>query len=214
MTKAPDAPVRVMVVDDHHVVRQGLIALLGMYPEVKVVADAADGPTAVRLYRQHRPDVTLMDLRMPGQGGVETITELRAEFPDSRFLVLSTYDVDQDIHRALRAGARGYLLKDVKAADMVATIVAIHQGRRQVPPKLAEVMLARTESNLTERELEVLQFMAKGASNKEIARGLSIAESTVKAHVNAILNKLDVSARTEAVVVAVKRGLVRIDGGG
>jgi DNA-binding NarL/FixJ family response regulator len=212
MSAGSAGEIRIMVVDDHGLVRQGIVTLLGLQAGVKVVAEAADGPTAIALYRQHRPDVTLMDLRMPAMGGVEVIEALRREFPGSRFIVLTTYDADEDIFRALQAGAQGYLLKDMSSDDLVDAIKAVHQGRKQIAPGLAERALARaTEEELTGREADVLKLMAKGLSNKEIGASLQITESTVKGHVNSILAKLGVTARTQAVVTALQRGLVKLD---
>jgi two-component system NarL family response regulator len=203
--------IRVMVVDDHHMVRRGIAALLATEPGLGLVAEAADGDAALAAFRQHRPDVTLMDLRMPGMAGVDAIEKLRAEFPGSKFIVLTTYD-DEDIRRALGVGASGYLLKGMSFEELVGAIRAVHAGGLAVPPNLA-LRAARhpPHSDLSAREHEVLQLMAKGSSNRKIARQLDVAESTVKSHVNNILWKLGVDARTEAVVVAIKRGLVRVD---
>jgi two-component system NarL family response regulator len=210
MSAGGAAKIRVMVVDDHRLVRQGVTSLLRTYGHIEVVAEGADGAEAIALYRQHRPDVTLMDLRMPVCNGVEAIARVRQEFPDAKFIVLSTYDVDHEIARALDAGARGYLLKDMSAAELTAAIEAVHAGRRRLAPEIAERALAPAESDLTDREMEVLRLMAQGQSNKEIGAALAITEATVKAHVTAVLRKLGVSQRAQAIVAAAQRGLVKL----
>jgi two-component system, NarL family, response regulator len=204
--------IRVLIADDHAMVRKAIAGLLATEPGIVIVGEVDDGEQAIAAFRQHRPDVTLMDLRMPHKGGVEAITEIRREFPDARFIVLTTYDDDADIHAALQAGARGYLLKEMTFEQLVEGVRTVHAGGDVVPAELA-LRAARhvpAFSTLSDRELEVLQLLAEGKTNQKIARALSISESTVKGHVNNILWKLGVDARTEAVVVAVKRGLVRI----
>lgn len=204
--------IRVMLIEDHTMVRQGIVALLEMQPDLEVVAEAGDGEAALPTFRQHRPDVTLVDLRLPKKDGVAVIRALRDEFPRSRFLVLTTYDGEDDISQALQAGASGYLLKGAGRAELSEAIRAVHAGRRYVPPELAERVLPRPDADsLTDREVEVLERIARGLGNKEIGAELGISESTVKGHVNNILAKLGVTDRTKALVVALRRGLVRVE---
>lgn len=206
----PRTPIRILVVDDHVLVRQGIAALLKMRPGMEVVAEAGDGEAAIELARTLRPDVTLMDVAMPGLDGVETLVRIRQELPDARVVVLTNSDEDDDISRALQAGAYGYLLKDVSADEFVRAIETVHGGRRLVQPELAARVLGRSSGGLTPREMEVLALLARGRSNKEIANDLGIAERTVKQHVNALMAKLNVSSRTQAALTAVKRGLVKL----
>jgi DNA-binding NarL/FixJ family response regulator len=206
------ATVRVMICEDHVIVREGLVSLLEATEDFQIVAEAGDGAAALELYRQHRPDVTLIDLRMPRVDGVEVIRTIRREFPGSRFLVLTTYDGEDDITRALQAGASGYLLKGTNRATLRDAIRLVHAGRRYLPPELAErVIPGGAAVELTERELEVLRRIAEGLSNREIGDQLGISESTVKTHVNHLLGKLGVTDRTKALVLALKRGLVQIE---
>jgi DNA-binding NarL/FixJ family response regulator len=205
-------PIRVMICEDHQIVREGLVALLQANDDFQIVAEAGDGQTAIELYRRDPPDVTLMDLRIPKVDGVEVIRVLRREFPSGRFLVLTTYDTEEDISRALHAGASGYLLKGTDRATLRDAIRLIHAGRRYISPEIAErVLPGSTAEELTDREVEVLRRLAEGMSNKEIGEQLGIAESTVKTHVNRLLGKLGVTDRTKALVLALKRGLVHID---
>ena len=203
--------IRIMVVEDHHVVRQGLVALLKTTPEMQVVAEAQDGLQAVELFRKHRPDVTLMDLRLPGLGGVQATEAIRKEFPQARIIVLTTFDGDEDIYRAIQAGARGYLLKDMFGEELMEAIRAVHAGKTRIPGIVAERLADRMGGpNLTARELSVLELIVRGRSNKEIADDLGIFESTVKTHVNNILSKLSVSDRTQAATTALQRGIVHL----
>lgn len=205
-------PIRVMVCEDHQIVREGLVALLQAHEDFQVVAEAGDGEAALALFRQHAPDVTLIDLRMPKKDGVEVIRTLRAELPESRFLVLTTYDSEDDISRALKAGASGYLLKGTNRTTMRDAIRLVHNGRRFIPPEIAErVLPGPAAEELTEREVEVLRRIAEGLSNREIGEQLGISESTVKTHMNRLLGKLGVTDRTKALVLALKRGLVQIE---
>lgn len=200
-----------MVVDDQAVVRQGFVALINTVPDMAVIVEATTGQQAVELYREHRPDVTLMDLRMPGTSGVEAITIIRREFPAARIIVLTTYDGDEDIYRSLQAGAQGYLLKDVFFEDLEAAIRAVHAGQRRIPAAIAERLAGRMGgSELTGRELEVLAEIVRGLSNKEIAAALKISEATVKSHINNILSKLGVTDRTQAATTALQRGIVHL----
>ena len=208
---SPDARIRVMTVDDHPIFRGGLAALLAAYPDLKLVAEAGNGRQAVELFRVHRPDVTLMDLSMPVMGGAEAIGHIIAEFPDARIIALTTWDGDGDIHRALEAGARGYLLKDVVSHEVADAIRSVHRGGRVLPPAVAQRLAEFTPRiDLTDRELEVLTQMAQGKSNKEIAVALGRTEATVKVHVLHILQKLDAADRTEAVTIGLKRGLIHL----
>lgn len=201
-----------MIVDDHFVVRMGLAAIIGAYPDLVVVAECSNGRQAIDLFRKHRPDVTLMDLRMPGLGGVEATREIRKEFPSSRIIVLTTYDGDEDIYRALQAGARAYLLKDLPGDELVEAIRAVHSGKTRIPPQVASRLAERLpRSELTAREIEVLELIVKGKANKEIGAALSITEGTVKVHVNNILGKLGVSDRTQAATTALQRGIIHLD---
>jgi two-component system NarL family response regulator len=178
-----------------------------------VVAQARNGREAVELYREHRPDVTLMDLNMPEMGGVEAVQTIRAEFPNARIIILTTYDGDEDIFRGLSAGAKAYLLKEGSVDQLIDTIRAVHRGQVRIPEEVAAKLAARMmTTELTAREKEVLHLIAAGNSNQEIGSALFITEATVKAHVNRILDKLDVSDRTQAVTVALRRGLVHLDG--
>jgi DNA-binding NarL/FixJ family response regulator len=201
--------IRTLVVDDHHVVRQGLVALLKVMPEIEIVGEASDGLQAVDLHRSLRPDITLMDLQLPNLGGVEAITRIRAEAPAARFIVLTTFDGDEDIFRSLQAGAKAYLLKGMTIDDLLSTIRLVHAGKTSISPTIAEKLAERMGTqDLTPRELAVLERIVAGRANKEIASDLAISEATVKTHVNNLLSKLGVSDRTNAATVAIQRGLV------
>jgi two-component system, NarL family, response regulator len=206
------ATLRILIADDHPVVREGLAAIFNHRDDMTVVAQASNGREAVEQYFKHLPDVALLDLRMPEMSGVEAIVEIRKRHPAARLVVLTTFDRDEDIFRALQAGAKAYFLKDAPREDLVACVRSVHCGKTVIPPaiaaKLAEHMSTDT---LTSRELEVLRVMAEGKSNKEIASALGISEGTVKSHVNAIMRKLDASDRTQAVTVALKHGLLQLD---
>jgi DNA-binding NarL/FixJ family response regulator len=204
--------IRIMVVEDHHVVRQGLVALLNTVPDMSVVAEGADGKQAVDLFRRHEPDVTLMDLRMPNMSGVDAVTEIRHDFPAARIIVLTTFDGDEDIYRALQAGARAYLLKGMFGEELMDAIRAVHAGKSRIPPAVAERLASRMGSpGLTARELDVLRLIVAGKSNKEIGEGLNISEATVKTHINSILSKLGVTDRTQATTMALQRGIVHLN---
>ena len=208
---APGTVIRVMTVDDHPIFRDGLAALLTFYKDLALVAEAADGAQAVAMFRTHRPDVVLMDLSMPVMGGAKATEVITSEFPDARIIALTTYEGDADIHRALQAGARGYLLKDALRNHIADAIRSVHRGGRVVPPTVAQKLAEFTPRiELTERELEVLSLMAKGQSNKEIADSIGRTEATVKVHVLHILSKLGVDDRTAAVTVGLKRGMIHL----
>jgi DNA-binding NarL/FixJ family response regulator len=201
--------IRVLVVEDHNVVRQGLVALLNLVEDIQVVGEAADGEEAVVQFRSQLPDVTLIDLRLPKLGGVEVIQRVRAETPQARFVVLTTYDGDEDIYRALKAGAKAYLLKGMTTEELVTTIRAVHAGRSHIPAAIAERLAERMGTeDLTPRESQVLEQIVSGKSNKEIATELAISEATVKTHINTLLSKLGVEDRTQAATAAIRRGIV------
>jgi two-component system NarL family response regulator len=204
--------IRILIVDDHHIVRQGLAALLKTVPGFAVVAEASDGEQAVESHRKHRPDVTLMDLRLPKLNGVAALSRIRAEFPAARVIVLTTFDGDEDIYRAMQAGAKGYLLKGMELAELTEAIRTVHAGKSRIPSRVAEKLAERMgTSSLTARELEVLQLIVAGKSNRDIGTALFISEATVKTHVNSLLSKLGVEDRTQAATTALQRGIVHLD---
>ena len=203
--------IRILVVDDHHVVRQGLVALLNIMSGIEVVGEAEDGLQAVELYRTLLPDITLMDLQLPKLGGVDAILKIRADAPAARFVVLTTFDGDEDIFRALQAGAKAYLLKGMTVDELLSTIQAVHEGKTRISPAIAEKLAERMSAQtLTARELSVLERIVAGRANKEIASDLDISEATVKSHINSLLGKLGVSDRTHAATVALQRGIVHL----
>lgn len=203
--------IRVLIVDDHSIMRQGLATIINRDPEMTVIAQAEDGQQAIAYFSEHQPDVTLMDLRMPQMGGVEAITEICTQFKPARIIVLTTYDGDEDIYRGLQAGAKGYLLKDAKPNELLNAIRIVNRGQQYIPPEVGAKLVQRMSNpELSDRELEVLRLMGQGMSNLDIATALTIGESTVKSHVNRILSKLGVSDRTQAVITAVKRGIVSL----
>lgn len=205
-------PIRVLVADDHPVVRAGLAAILATEPDLSVIAEAGTGGEAVELHRRHRPELTLMDLRMPEMGGVEATRAICREFPNARIIVLTTYDGDEDIHRALQAGARGYLLKHMLRRELVAAVRAVQGGERYIPAEVATRLAERDEgSTLTPREMEVLRLVSRGLTNDEIGGVLGIGTGTISTHVRSILRKLEVSDRTEAVTTALQRGVIHLD---
>jgi DNA-binding NarL/FixJ family response regulator len=201
-----------MVVEDHHVVRQGLVALLNVAEGIEVVSEAGDGVEAITQFRKHLPDVTLMDLRLPRMSGVDVIQRLRMETPHARIIVLTTYDGDEDIFRALQAGARAYLLKGMTGEELIRTIHSVHAGRSYIPPAIAEKLAERMGTEeLTAREFDVLEQIVHGKSNKEIGTELEISEATVKTHINSLLGKLGVTDRTQAATAAIQRGIVPLE---
>ena len=204
--------IRVLVVEDHHVVRQGLVALLSVVDGLEVVGEAADGVEAIVQFRKHQPDVTLIDLRLPRLSGVEVIERIRMETPQARFIVLTTYDGDEDIYRAMQAGARAYLLKGMTSEELIATIRTVDAGKSYIPPAIAEKLAERMGTEeLTPREFDVLEQIVRGKSNKEIATELEISEATVKTHINSMLGKLGVTDRTQAATAAIQRGIVTLE---
>jgi len=211
----PDAVprrIRVLVADDHPVVRTGLAAVIAQEADLELVAEAENGARAVALFRDHQPDVVLMDLRMPAMDGVEAIRTITAQYPAARILALTTYEGDGDIRRALEAGARGYLLKDMLLTEVITAVRAVHRGERVIPPAVA-VRLAEHPpgSDLTERELEVLTLVARGLANRDVAGAIGRTDETVKVHLKNIFAKLRVTDRTEAVTVALARGLIHLE---
>ena len=209
MSGVPDM-IRILAVDDHALLRKGLAAVVNAEPDMKLVAEASNGEEAIEKFRVHRPDVTLMDLQMPGLNGIEAMTRVLAEFPDARIIVLTTYSGDVQVRRALRAGARGYLLKG-HDRELIETIHAVMEGRKRIPPEVAAELAEHvTDDELSAREIEVLKLIAAGNSNKQIADLLCIAEATVKSRITNILSKLGASDRAHAVTIGLKRGIIEI----
>ena len=207
-----DTQLRIMLVDDHYLVRVGLTSVISLEPDMTVCAEAATGEQAIAGFRAHRPDVTLMDVRLPGMGGLEATQLIRSEFPDARIIMLSTYGGDEEIYAALHGGAMAYLMKSVAREELVLTIRKAAAGRRHVSPDMAARLADRiSRASLSIRELEVLRLLFGGKRNREIASALDITEGTVKLHVSSILGKLGAADRTEAVTVALQRGLIRLD---
>jgi DNA-binding NarL/FixJ family response regulator len=203
---------RIMLVDDHYLVRMGLRSVLALEPDMAICAEAANGEQARALFRKERPDVTLMDLRLPGMNGAATTQEIRSEFPDARIVMISTYVGDEEIYGALHAGAMGYLVKSVQREELTSAIRKAAAGQRHIPPEVAERLAGRvTRSELSGREREVLRLLVSGRRNREIAHSLVITEGTVKLHVSSILGKLGAVDRTEAVTIALQRGIVQLD---
>ncbi len=203
------SPIRVLTVDDHPLILEGIASVLSAEQDFALVAEAANGEEAIKQFRIHRPEVTLMDLQMPGMNGIDAILAIRKEFPTSRFIVLTTYQGDVQALRALKAGASGYLLKSMLRKNLLETIRAVHAGRRSIPPEIAAEIADHVAGDaLTEREVEVLRSVASGNSNKIIADRMSITEATVKGHMKNILAKLVANDRTHAVTIAIKRGFI------
>jgi two-component system, NarL family, response regulator len=211
MTMASLEKIKVMVVDDHPLMRVGVTSIVNARADMTVVAQAGTGEEAVTLFFKDKPDVTLMDLQLPGMSGVDAIRAIRSTHPQARFVVLTTYEGDADIHRALEAGAQGYVIKGMPYQTLVEALERVHRGGRFLPPPVARALASRMpDSDLSAREQEVLRLLANGKSNRDIASLLGITEATVKCHVSAILLRLNVSDRTEAVVTALHRGLVHL----
>jgi len=204
------ARIRVLIADDHALVRRGLAAIINMEEDAAVVGEAGDGRQAIELWREIRPDVTLMDLRMPMLDGVEAIKQIRAEDPEAGIIVLTTFDHDEDIYAGLRAGAKAYLLKDAQPEELFRCIRAVHAGDAYLQPKLAAKLAQRVQEEApTEREVQILKLLAEGKSNKAIGQALFITESTVKSHLKSLFAKLYVTSRAEAIALAARRGLVK-----
>jgi RNA polymerase sigma factor (sigma-70 family) len=210
-TSPPPAKIRILLVDDHIVMRMGLVTATNGEPDMQVVAEAENGIEAIAAYRQHLPDVVVLDLRMPKQNGIETIQQLREEFRDARVLIFSNYASGDEVFQAFTAGAAGFVIKEMALERLLEAIRVIHNGEQYLPPEISTRMNGRVLSQLSPRESEVLRLVAKGLSNKEIGAALEVSEGTVKLHVKSILSKLQVSDRTQAIITAVKRGIIQIE---
>ena len=209
--RTDSGPIRILTVDDHALLCEGIAALVNAESDMKLVAEASNGHEAIKQFRLHQPDVTLMDLQMPALNGIEAIIGIRSEFPNARIIVLTTYTGDVQVLRALKAGARGYVLKGHVHRELLDTIRAVHSGQKRIPTEVAAELAEHTgEDDLTSREIDVLRLIAAGNANKEIAGQLSIAEETVKSHVTNILAKLGANDRTHAVTIGLKRGIIEL----
>jgi DNA-binding NarL/FixJ family response regulator len=210
MQSSPD-PIRILLADDHPLLRDGVSGLVADQPDMRLVAEASNGREAIDQFRKYRPDITLLDLQMPEISGVDAILAIRSGYPDARIIVLTTYTGDAQVLRALKAGAQAYLLKSALRRELLETIRAVHAGHRRIPPEVATRLAEHaTDEQLTSRELEVLRLIAAGNANKWVASELSIAEETVKGHVKNILSKLGANDRTHAVTIAIRRGIIEI----
>jgi DNA-binding NarL/FixJ family response regulator len=203
--------IRVFSVDDHPLLREGIAAIISNEPDMSMVAQASGGQEAIRLFREHRPDVTLMDLRLPDISGIDALIAIRGEFPDARIVVLTTFEGDVEIQRALAAGAFGYVLKSMPPRELAGVVRRVHAGRKHIPADVAAQLAEHvTDESLTDRERSVLQHVSEGNRNKDIAQLLSISEETVKVHMKHIMEKLGANDRTEALTIAVRRGIIRL----
>jgi DNA-binding NarL/FixJ family response regulator len=206
-----EARIRVFSVDDHPLLREGIAAIINSQPDMVMVASAANGREAIQRFREHQPDITLMDLRLPDASGIDTMIALRAEFPEARFIMLTTFEGDVEIQRALAAGARGFLLKSMPPKDLVDVIRQVHAGKKRIPPEVAAQLAEHmSDESLTEREIDVLARVAHGNRNRDIAEQLFISEETVKAHMKHIMEKLSANDRTQAVAIALRRGIIQL----
>jgi len=203
--------IRIFSVDDHPLLREGIAAIINNQPDMQMVAQAATGSEAVQMFRQHLPDVTLLDLRLPDMSGIDVLIAIRSEFPEARVVMLTTFEGDVDIRRALEAGARGYVLKNMPPKDLVEVIRQVNKGRKRIPADVAAQLAEYVgEDDLTEREVDVLRHVASGNRNREIGERLFISEETVKVHIKHIMEKLGANDRTEAVAIAVRRGIIQL----
>ena len=206
-----DEPIRIFSVDDHPLLREGIEAIINNQPDMKMVAQAATGSQAIQMFGQHRPDVTLMDLRLPDMSGIDALIAIRSEYPDARIIMLTTFEGDVDIRRSLEAGARGYMLKNMPPKELVEGIRQVHRGRKRIPEEVAAHLAEYFgDDALTEREIDVLNHVASGQRNREIGLQLFISEETVKVHIKHIMEKLGASDRTQAVAIAIRRGIIQL----
>lgn len=204
-------PIRVFSVDDHPLLREGIAALINNQPDMKLVAEASNGAEAIHVFKQQLPDVTLLDLRLPDMSGIDILIAIRSEFPDARVIMLTTFEGDVEIQRALQAGARGYLLKNMPPSELLDVIRQVHAGKKRISPEIASQLIEHmSDELLTEREVEVLREVADGNRNREIAARLFISEETVKVHVKHIMEKLGAADRTQAVAIGVRRGIIQL----
>ena len=204
-------PIRIFSVDDHPLLREGIAALVNSQPDMVIVGEAATGAEALPLFKQLQPDVTLLDLRLPDTSGIDILIAIRTEFPDARIIMLTTFEGDVEIHRALQAGARGYLLKNIPPSELLDVIRQVHSGKKRIPPAIASQLAEHmSDEELTEREVEVLRAVAGGNKNRDIANKLFISEETVKVHIKHIMEKLGAADRTQAVTIGVRRGIIQL----
>jgi len=206
-----NSSIRVFSVDDHPLLREGIAALVNSQPDMQLIAQASTGAEAVQVFKQHEPDVTLLDLRLPDMSGIDTLIAIRTEFPEARIIMLTTFEGDVEIQRALQAGARGYLLKNMPPSELLDVIRQVHAGKKRIPPEIASQLAEHlSDETLTEREVEVLKEVANGNRNRNIAERLFISEETVKVHIKHIMEKLGAADRTQAVAIGVRRGIIQL----
>ena len=212
MANSDRSPIRILAVDDHPLVRKGIAALVNAEPDMKLVAEASNGKEAIDAFRSHRPDITLMDLRMPKMDGLEALEAIRREFPEARIIILTTYSGDRLVLRALKAGAKAYLLKGEVHTELLDAIRAVHAGQKRIPREIAAALAGHAGAeSLTDREMDILRLIGAGNSNKQIAERLAIAEATVKGHITSLLSKLGANDRAHAVTIGLRRGIIELD---